>query len=298
MQSLIDDIIHRYDFVFIATMASASFAVNHNVRKYLDMIDSFTMYYEKKRALSSSWISRMLLKFEAKRMRGFEHTCHRSFNRTAYISEVDRHYVSPEDTPTAIVGNAIKLPVTDSLYCSHNPDSRDIVFVGKMNYEPNELAVINFAKNVLPIINSGNDTYRFIIVGTNPTKRVAALTDLPNVIVTGFVDSVIPYYVNSALVVAPMLSGSGIQNKILEAMYLGCCVVTTPIGQEGITHLNDGYVLSELSPEIMATMITGLLEKPEKRKAIGEKAHELVSEYFNHDRIRREFFNFIEERDF
>ena len=75
----------------------------------------------------------------------------------------------------------------------------------------------------------------FYIVGKNPTAEVLRLQEnLPDVIVTGEVDDVKRSLSDSALMIAPMLFGTGIKTKIVEAMSWGVPVVTNPIGIEGI----------------------------------------------------------------
>ena len=44
-----------------------------------------------------------------------------------------------------------------------------------------------------------------------------------SVIVTGFVEDISEYFNLASIIVAPMLSGAGIQNKIIQAMGRGKC---------------------------------------------------------------------------
>lgn len=74
----------------------------------------------------------------------------------------------------------------------------------------------------------------FTIVSANPTTAVKKLTSIPGIEVTGFVSSIEPYLVNSSIVVAPMLTGTGVQNKIIQAMAYSYCVATTSTGTEGL----------------------------------------------------------------
>jgi glycosyltransferase involved in cell wall biosynthesis len=90
-----------------------------------------------------------------------------------------------------------------------------------------------------------------------------------------------------------MLSGSGIQNKILQAMAHGCCVATTPIGEEGITAISDGYILCSPNPPEMAKEIQKILMDHRLRQQIGNTAATLVATHFNKDAIRKEFNKFI-----
>jgi len=104
-----------------------------------------------------------------------------------------------------------------------------------MDYFANVEAVLYFVREILPLIQSQIPDLMFYVVGSNPAHEISVLPKThPNVIITGFVDSVRPYVVNAAVFVAPMRIARGVQNKILEAMAMGVPVVTTSLGFEGI----------------------------------------------------------------
>ena len=112
--------------------------------------------------------------------------------------------------------------------------ANSIVFIGKMNYAPNVIAVRNFLKNTFPLILKSNPLAVFYVVGTQPTQEIRDYNNGKNIIVTGFVEDMNAYLDKAAVVVAPMISEAGIQNKIIQAMGRGKCVVATPIGAEGL----------------------------------------------------------------
>lgn len=293
LQELVDRIVWNYDFVFAASPVMANYVLKHNVVKYLDMTDSLSMNYANWKN-TASWIRRIQLAEEIKRMKRYEQNCLQSFNRTAYISEIDRAFVPHDCRKSIIVSNRVDLP-SESDCCRHHIHSRDIIFIGKMDYEPNISAVVHFARNVLPLLNKGNSKpYELKIVGTSPKSIVRSLASDPNVTVTGYVESITDYLRNAHMVVAPMLSGSGVQNKILQAMAHGCCVVTTKIGAEGLNEVLDGLVVCNPDGEEMSAVISSLTNNLSKIRAIGAKGRELISENFGKKLVSRQFSNFIE----
>ena len=134
------------------------------------------------------------------------------------------------------VGNKVSIPCVP-LCCKHEVDNK-IVFVGKMNYEPNVVAVTYFVNHILPSLIDRFPLLQFLIIGIHPNAKVRNLAG-EHVVVTGFVDEVEPFFLQSSVVIAPMLIGAGVQNKIIQAMSYGCCVATTSIGAEGLTNCND-----------------------------------------------------------
>lgn len=190
-----------------------------------------------------------------------------------------------------VVGNKVQIP-DESLVSKHECCNK-LIFVGKMSYEPNVVATTHFATRVFPKLLSRFPELRFVIVGANPEARVKRLAKLPNVEVTGFVDSVEPYFQYATIVVAPMLTGAGIQNKIIQAMSYGCCVVTTPIGAEGLDIRHEEIAVVEGDND-MTTTIASLLLAPERRKAMGKFAREYVISHLSESVIREQFWEFME----
>lgn len=189
------------------------------------------------------------------------------------------------------VGNMVDIPENDVI--SRHDSENTIVFVGKMNYEPNVVAVTYFAENVFPELQKKYPNLIFQIVGAHPDNRVLRLCNNHNIQVTGFVDSIVPYFQHATIVVAPMQTGAGIQNKIIQAMSYGCCVVTTPIGAEGLVIDNDEIAIYDTINEFICG-ISSLLNNPDKRREMGKKARKYVKENLSKEIIANQFWNFIE----
>lgn len=114
------------------------------------------------------------------------------------------------------------------------PHEQAIVFTGAMDYWPNIDAVIWFAREIFPRVQSAVASARFYIVGMNPAETVAALAENPGITVTGSVPDVRPYLSHAAAVIAPLRIARGIQNKVLEAMSMAKPVLATPEAMTGI----------------------------------------------------------------
>lgn len=190
-----------------------------------------------------------------------------------------------------VIGNKVEIP-DDILISKHETDGV-LLFVGKMNYEPNVVAVTWFAERVFPKLLVTYPNLQFQIVGAHPEKRIQRLSDTSNIQVTGFVDSIEPYFQRATIVVAPMLTGAGIQNKIIQAMSYGCCVVTTPIGAEGLT-ISHNEIAIWGDEEKMVDGIRMLLSNREQRVAMGKAARQYVIANLSPNVIAKQFWNFLE----
>lgn len=189
-----------------------------------------------------------------------------------------------------LVGNYVEMP--DNSRLNTGGIDHSLAFIGKMDYEPNVLAVEYFCTEILPEIVKYIPDIKFHIVGAKPDRRVLRLKAISNVDVTGFVESVEPYLLESALIVAPMQTGSGIQNKIIQAMAYGCCVITTPIGAEGLDMHNSGLAICNGKEDWIETVIKYMNDK-ELRTEMGRRARKYVEDNMSKDIVRKQFMTFI-----
>jgi glycosyltransferase involved in cell wall biosynthesis len=109
-----------------------------------------------------------------------------------------------------------------------------IVFTGAMSYAPNVDTAVHLARVILPLVRREIPTARLTIVGRDPTPAVLATAELPGVTVTGYVDDVRPYLEGAAVFAAPLRFGSGIQNKLLEAMSMEVPAVVSTLAADGL----------------------------------------------------------------
>ncbi|HZG07644.1 MAG TPA: TIGR03087 family PEP-CTERM/XrtA system glycosyltransferase [Allosphingosinicella sp.] len=139
-----------------------------------------------------------------------------------------------------------------------------IVFTGQMDYAPNIDAVSWFAGEVLPRLPGAH----FAIVGRNPADAVTALAS-SRVTVTGAVDDIRAWLAAADVVAAPLRIARGIQNKVLEAMAMGCPVVASPAAFEGVEAEPGRELLVADGAQAQADAIAGLLADPPRARALG-----------------------------
>ena len=281
----------RYDFVFCASPVMGQYALKGDFkRRIIDMTDCLTMNFERT-AESRHGLMRRLFIEEARRMEKYEKRCIMNFDALAYIASADRDYIAGGKNKF-IVGNAVR-EIPENERNHHGTESRRLVFVGKMNYAPNILAVNFFAREVMPLVLRKCPDAEFLIVGTKPTGAVENLGNLPGVTVTGGVPEVGSYFSGASVVVAPMLSGSGVQNKILDALAYGARVITTPTGAEGMESLEDVMTVVEPDSGLWAEQVVAMLRDPSYMRESAAHAPGRVSEEFGIAKVRKEFRTFV-----
>lgn len=164
-----------------------------------------------------------------------------------------------------------------------------LVFTGKMDYRPNIDAVLWFAQQVLPLIQSDRPDVRFQIVGMNPHPRLDALRDDPAITITGLVPETLPYIQEAGVYVIPMRVGGGTRFKALEAMASGSPIVTTSLGIEGFPVQHGRELLIADTPPAFAQAVLHLLaddgQSCQERSRLGQNARAFVEERYGWEQI-------------
>ena len=137
-----------------------------------------------------------------------------------------------------------------------------LIYIGSMDWYPNEDAVAFFADEVLPSIRDKVPDVQFSIVGGNPSVRVQRLAEREGVIVTGRVPEIKPYFAEATVFVVPLRIGSGTRLKILEALAMSKAIVSTSIGAEGLDLKDGAEIFIADEPTVFANAVTRLLKGP------------------------------------
>lgn len=155
-------------------------------------------------------------------------------------------------------------------------DPDRIVFVGRMDYYPNQQCMFAFCAEVMPILRARRPAVTLAIVGADPSPAVRRLGELPGVVVTGSVPDVRPWLQQAALMVAPLSIARGTQNKILEGMAAGVPVVTSRVAAGGVDAVAPDHLLVADAPQEQADAILRILEQPHERARLAQSGRARV----------------------
>lgn len=177
--------------------------------------------------------------------------------------------------------NTLLVPVGAYITDEINNEGKDVIFVAKMSYPPNEEAAIWYLENVWDNVYKENNSTKFYIVGKDPSENIKQLAKKhKNVIVTGTVESLKEYYDMAKIVVAPIFTGGGVNVKLLEALGNGKLVVTTPKGIEGTDFEKNIQVLVCESAEEFTCECNSILKNYDNYKDIVSNAlNKMKNEY-------------------
>ena len=272
-----------FDFVHSAvllpkTLLCAGVCFTHNVESEI---------FARHAAKAPNWMRRWLWSSQHRKMLRFEQGALNRFSAVVAVSDRDArfftssyHVKNVQSIPTGVDLDFFKWQEPLEIKPGTSPT---IVFTGSMDWEANIDGVQFFLREVWPQVLSGCPKARFIVVGRNPPPSLLALgKSLRQVEFTGFVDDVRPYVYSAHVFVIPLLVGGGTRIKAFEAMAMGCPIVSTSIGTEGLGAEPGLHFLERDDVRSLAGAILGIVASRELRLTISRNARHLVEQRFGH----------------
>ena len=215
----------------------------------------------------------------------YERVLSPKFDAVTCTSDIDATVFQQHCTPDAIeiIPNGVDITHYLPDFTSEAP--AHFIYIGSMDWYPNEDAVGFFADEVLPLIREKVSNVTFSIVGGNPSARVRKLAEREGVVVTGRVPEIKPYFAEATVFVVPLRIGSGTRLKILEALAMGKAIVSTTVGAEGLDLRNGEEIFIADEPTAFADAVTRLLMDSDLRRRMGENGRARVEQDYDWQRI-------------
>ena len=201
-------------------------------------------------------------------------------------SEVDREVLKQicPQVPVAVVPNVVD---TSSYVPVSKDDGSTILFVGGMDWYPNQDAVAFFGKNIFPLIRELAPAARFVVAGRGPSPEFrAGFAGIPGIEFTGRVQDIRSVIASAAVCVVPVRIGSGVRWKILEAAAMEKPIVSTRIGAEGLDFADGEEILLADRAEEFTARVVSLLRNESQRAAFGRAARLRVEQQYSFSVLR------------
>ncbi|MBR3550904.1 MAG: glycosyltransferase [Bacteroidales bacterium] len=173
-------------------------------------------------------------------------------------------------------------------------DRPELFHLGSMNWSPNVEGIEWFLDEVWPEILAAHPDLTFTLAGHDIPERIRNRHD-PNVIVVGSVPNANEFMMDYDIMVVPLLSGSGIRIKIVEAMALGRIVITTTIGAEGLDVQDGKHLFIANTPEEFVAIVNKCVAMPDLCTIISENAQHYISMHHNNTVIAQQIKDFYEQ---
>jgi len=284
IQKLIRTIYPDHIYCFMIRMAEY-------VKKYkdchktLDYQDVLSMGMKRRYEKATFWEKPVFL-YEYRALKRYEKNIFTCFTNKTIITSIDRDFIAhPQRQYIQVIPNGIDF---ERFRYVRKKKVYDLIFAGNMSYPPNVDAVLFLVKNIFPKLAEQFPKLNLCICGAAPTPAIRGLAD-DNIHVTGWVDDISEYYAQSKIFIAPMQLGTGLQNKLLEAMAMKLPCVTSPLAgkplvdSDGRNSCGDFIICNSIDEYIEA--VSKLLNDKTFYKTIAENGYQFVKENYDWEEI-------------
>ena len=270
------------DRVFCQMIRTTEYLIGVPVPSTLDYQDALSKGVER-RIVGANVFLRFILKMELKRLLKYEALVFEKFNNKTIISLTDRDFIPHKDnSQIKVIRNGVDM---DYFTPKKNSTKQySLLFTGNMGYSPNVEAACFLANEILPLVQLKIPSANLLISGTRPSPQVTQLQN-DSVTVSGWVDDMRDSYDNAYCFVAPMLSGSGLQNKLLEAMAMKLPCITTSLANNALGATHGKQILVADNANDIANEIIQLIEDAQKAENIAQQGYEFVIGNYNWESI-------------
>ncbi len=264
----------------------------HNCPKTLDYMDALSKGMER-RVENANFFKKWLFKKEAKRLSLYERQIFDYFENHTIISKQDQEYIlHPKRNSITCIQNGV-----DSSFFEFQKktDEFDFVFIGNMSYQPNIEAVHYIVEEILPLLNTDKKTYSLLISGATPHYSIIKLArNNSNIKITGWVDDIRHSYLKGKIFIAPMMIGTGMQNKLIEAMAMGLPCITTPLANNAINAIHNESILVAKDKFEFINGIIKLLTDENFYLKISEGGRKLALSNFDWEKTTKKLINLFD----
>ena len=246
----------------------------HDCPKTIDYMDALSKGMER-RIHHAPWYAKRLFRNESIRLKNYEVRIFDYFEHATIISSQDQAFIfHPKRKNILCIPNGISPSFFERPQIEMD---KDIVFIGNLSYAPNIEAVEYISSKIL----STSKQLSCLIAGATPTSLVEKICKEHKIELLGWVDDIREAYCRGRIFVAPMMIGTGMQNKLLEAMALGIPCVTTKLAGDPIGAKDREAICIAHSADEFVSIIQELLTNKTLYEKIALKGQEFVRENYS-----------------
>ena len=275
----VDNVIakHKPEILYGQLLRVAEYIRYKNLPKAIDFQDIFS-YGMKRRADIASPLIRPIFNMEYQRLKRYESTIFNDFAVKSIICEPDRALFPHERrNEILIIPNGVDHEYFKPQECEKK---YDLVFTGNMSYPPNVNAVEYLSHEILPIVWKTLPDVKLYIAGASPDPKVKKVAS-ERIIVSGWLDDIRTAYAQSRVFIAPMRIGTGLQNKLLEAMSMHLPAITSPLANASLGAKPNEEIMVGSNAQEMAQHIITLLTDTQKAEQIAQAGFDFTNRVYD-----------------
>ena len=207
------------------------------------------------------------------------------------LSEIDAYKLKIAGVNKPVSPSFVSLDCSNTGYDSC--DGRTLVFIGPDYHTPNLLGLSWFLENCWEKLLKKDESYKLKIIGKWSKERISQFRDkYRNLSFTGFVEN-LEKELKGCIMIVPILIGSGIRIKILEACSQGVPFVSTSVGAEGIPLVNGSHCFITDDVESFVNDII-LLQEVELQKKFVSNSRKMIEDHYSLEALRKNRINIYE----
>lgn len=284
----------KFDLTISFFMRTAEYVKSFTGKKFLMAEDCRVEYQKRSSEEAVSLKQKLVRNFEYKKLLNYEPEIVNHFDVTTLVthSDIELMKVRNPNANYKLLTNGVHIDKFSP------PDDftkrKDILFVGKLDIYANVLMLRKTCLELFPVIKQQVPNAKLLIVGANPPHEIKKMAG-DDIILHSNVPDTIPFLQNARVFLHPHSGGSGIQNKLLEALSCGCPVVTTPTGNQGINAI-DGHdiFIGKTNEELIARTVE-LLTNDMLASSMSINARKHIVNNFSWDVIFMQMKNILKE---
>lgn len=286
MQRELKELLRAESFDAIFTHPYVGFYVsNVDLPKILDFVDANSQFFYQSHKLQGNPLIKMYYLYRYLTVKNDEKRLYEAFDMRVVISPSDKDILESylPSSNFFVIPNGVDINYFTQTDMEENFPS--LVFVGNMVNPHNVNAVLYFYNEIYSSIQRRIPEVKLYIVGSNVPSELLKLTSDESVVVTGYVEDIRPYMAKASVALAPMISGTGLKNKILEAMAMSKPVVSTSMGVRGIDATPEENIIIADEPTEFGDRVVELLSNAKLRERLASEGRRLVEAKYSWERM-------------
>lgn len=239
---------------------------------------------------TNNYFKKILFKRNAKELEKAQLKSFSNLDAIVSISTSDEVFFKQNQQSTPVLNLPFGIDV-NNYQTKSSTYNKTIAFIGSLDWLPNLEGIDWFLNEVFPLVLNKIPDAKFYIAGRN-LKDGKRFEKNASTYIAGEVDDAKAFIAQHPVFVVPLLSGSGMRIKIIEAMALKRAVVSTGLGAAGINYRDQKNIVIANLATGFANAIINLLQNKQAAKAMGENAYNLIADQYNNDILGDQLIQF------
>ncbi len=252
------------------------------------------LIWERLASTSKNPIKHLYLKHLSRTLKNYEISALNKYDGIAAITKNDAEFFKNTGCKTPIIDIPFGIDIKKYNHHKQEYEFPSLFHIGSMNWIPNVEGIKWFLENVWYKIYQKYPELKFYLAGRKMPNWLLK-SKYPNVVILGEVEDAADFINSKAIMIVPLLSGSGIRVKIIEGMCAGKTIISTKIGAEGINCKDGTDILIANTPDEFLESVTKCVEDKNYCNNIGKNAKKLIEKNYDNEKIIQRLTEFYKQ---